>query len=289
MSKSSNTFNDPLIKMEVSKSNFTDWEKKFKYTNSVPNHFLSYMGISVDKKEKVDVKKKLYLERVKMFVNNNSGHLLNKLMSVNKSRTLLEEDKEEYNELMRVYNKSIKEYYDAHNKKIVIRLVLKTNKDKLMAYVQYYYYKIRTQDTYTPKSIVSEVDDFILKNQIYGLYADNLMIGFLIIKKSRAFIIDDNSKSNTDTFYIQEVYIDKSMRGKKLGKILLDYALLICPIGKKYISLMTYEGNPMANIAKSYNFVLQKKPSPCPVNKLLFIRKMREDDFVRNTNRISDK
>jgi ribosomal protein S18 acetylase RimI-like enzyme len=289
MSKSSNTFNDPLIKMEVSKSNFKDWEKKIKYSHSVPNHFLSYMDISVDKKENIEVKKKLYLERVKMFVNNNSGHLLNKLMSVNKSRSLLEEDKEEYNELMRVYNKSIKEYYDAHNKKIVIRLVLKTNKDKLMAYVQYYYYKIRTQDTYTPKSIVSEVDDFILKNQIYGLYADNLMIGFLIIKKNRAFIIDDNSKSNTDTFYIQEVYIDKSMRGKKLGKILLDYALLICPISKKYISLMTYEGNPMANIAKSYNFVLQKKPSPCPVNKLLFIRKMREEDFVRNTNRISDK
>ena len=289
MSKSSNTFNDPLIKMEVSKSNFKDWEKKIKYTYSVPNHFLSYMDISVDIKENIEVKKKLYLERVKMFVNNNSGHLLNKLMSVNKSRSLLEEDKEEYNELMRVYNKSIKEYYDAHNKKIVIRLVLKTNKDKLMAYVQYYYYKIRTQDTYTPKSIVNEVDDFILKNQIYGLYADNLMIGFLIIKKNRAFIIDDNSKSKTDTFYIQEVYIDKSMRGKKLGKILLDYALLICPIGKKYISLMTYEGNPMANIAKSYNFVLQKKPSPCPVNKLLFIRKMREDDFLRNTNRISDK
>jgi ribosomal protein S18 acetylase RimI-like enzyme len=246
------------------------------------------MDISVDKKETIDVKKKLYLERVKMFVNNNSGHLLNKLMSVNKSRSLLEEDKEEYNDLMRLYNKSIKEYHDAHNKKIVIRLVLKANKDRLMAYVQYYYYKINTQDTYTPKGIVNEVDDFILKNQMYGLYADNLMIGFLIIKKNRAFIIDDNSKSNTDTFYIQEVYIDKSMRGKKLGKILLDYALLICPIGKKYISLMTYEGNPMANIAKSYKFVLQKKPSPCPVNKLLFIRKMKDDDFVRNTNRISN-
>jgi ribosomal protein S18 acetylase RimI-like enzyme len=288
MSKSSNSFNDPLIKMEVSKSNFKDWEKKFKYTSFLPNHLLSYMDISVDKKENIDVKKKLYLERVKIFVDNNSGHLLNKLMSVNKSRSLLEEDKEEYNDLMRLYNKSIKEYYDAHNKKIVIRLVLKANKDRLMAYVQYYYYKIKTQDTYTPKSIVNEVDDFILKNQMYGLYADNLMIGFLIIKKNRAFIIDDNSKSNTDTFYIQEVYIDKSMRGKKLGKILLDYALLICPISKKYISLMTYEGNPMANIAKSYNFVLQKKPSPCPVNKLLFIRKMKDDDFVRNTNRISN-
>jgi len=288
MSKSSNSFNDPLIKMEVSKSNFKDWEKKFKFASSVPVHFLSYMDISVDKKETIDVKKKLYFERVKMFVDNNSGHLLNKLISVNKSQSLLEEDKEEYNELMRLYNKSIKEYYDAHNKKIVIRLVLRTNKDRLMAYLQYYYYKIRTQDTYTPKSIVNEVDDFILKNQMYGLYADNLMIGFLIIKKNRAFIIDDNSKSNTDTFYIQEVYIDKSMRGKKLGKILLGYALLICPISKKYMSLMTYEGNPMVNIAKSYDFVLQKKPSPCPVNKLMFVRKMKDDDFVRNTNRISD-
>lgn len=288
MSKSSNSFNDPLIKMEVSKSNFKDWEKKFKFASSVPVHFLSYMDISVDKKETIDVKKKLYFERVKMFVDNNSGHLLNKLISVNKSQSLLEEDKEEYNELMRLYNKSIKEYYDVHNKKIVIRLVLRTNKDRLMAYLQYYYYKIRTQDTYTPKSIVNEVDDFILKNQMYGLYADNLMIGFLIIKKNRAFIIDDNSKSNTDTFYIQEVYIDKSMRGKKLGKILLGYALLICPISKKYMSLMTYEGNPMVNIAKSYDFVLQKKPSPCPVNKLMFVRKMKDDDFLRNTNRISD-
>lgn len=288
MSKSSNSFNDPLIKMEVSKSNFKDWEKKFKFASSVPVHFLSYMDISVDKKETIDVKKKLYFERVKMFVDNNSGHLLNKLISVNKSQSLLEEDKEEYNELMRLYNKSIKEYHDAHNKKIVVRLVLRANKDRLMAYLQYYYYKIRTQDTYTPKSIVNEVDDFILKNQMYGLYADNLMIGFLIIKKNRAFIIDDNSKSNTDTFYIQEVYIDKSMRGKKLGKILLGYALLICPISKKYMSLMTYEGNPMVNIAKSYDFVLQNKPSPCPVNKLMFVRKMKDDDFVRNTNRISD-
>ena len=288
MSKSSNSFNDPLIKMEVSKSNFKDWEKKVNDRRTFPNHFLSYIDISVDKKEAIDVKKKLYLERVKMFVDNNSGHLLNKLISVNQSRMLDEEDKEEYNELMRRYNKSIKEYQDAHNKKIVIRLVLRTNKDRLMAYAQYYYYKIRTQDTYTPKSIVNEVDDFILKHQMYGLYADNLMVGFLIIKKNRAFIIDDNSKSNTDTFYIQEVYIDKSMRGKKLGKILLDYAILICPISKKYISLMTYEGNPMVNIAKSYNFVLQKKPSPCPVNKLMFVRKMKDDDFLINTNRISD-
>lgn len=49
------------------------------------------------------------------------------------------------------------------------------------------------------------------------------------------------------------------MRGRKLGKILLDYAILLCPNNKKYISLMTYEGNIMAKIALSANFKLQKK------------------------------
>ena len=90
-----------------------------------------------------------------------------------------------------------------------------------------------------------------------------------------------------DTFYIQEVYIDKSMRGRKLGKILLDYALLICPINKKYVSLMTYEGNIMANIAVSYGFELQNEESECPVNKLFFIRKMTDNDFIKNSNRIT--
>jgi ribosomal protein S18 acetylase RimI-like enzyme len=156
-----------------------------------------------------------------------------------------------------------------------------------MAYLQYYNYKKLTKDTYTPKGLVREIDDFILKNRLYGLYSDDLMVGFLIIKKSRYFKIDRVS-DKVDTFYIQEVYIDKSMRGRKLGKILLDYALLICPINKKHISLMTYEGNIMANIAKSYGFELQDEVSECPVNKLFFVRRMTDKDFLKNTNRITE-
>ena len=287
MSKSkSNKFYDPLTNMYVSKSNIEAWNKKLKYTHSAPNHFLENIDIVFDKKEKIDVKKQLYYEKIKMFINNNSEHLLNNLITVNKSRALIKERRDEYNEIMRLYNKSMKEYQDNRGKNIVIRLVLNKNKDKFMAYLQYYNYKKLTKDTYTPDSLIREIDDLILKNRLYGLYSDDLMVGFLIVRKSRYFKID-NMSDKVDTFYIQEVYIDKSMRGRKLGKILLDYALLICPINKKYVSLMTYEGNIMANIAVSYGFELQNEESECPVNKLFFIRKMTDNDFIKNSNRIT--
>jgi ribosomal protein S18 acetylase RimI-like enzyme len=287
MSKSDNKFYDPLTNMYVSKSNLETWSKKLKYVHSAPNHFLENIDITFDKKEKIDVKKQLYYDKIKLFINNNSERLLNNLISVNKSKALIKERKEEYNEIMRLYNKSIKEYLDIHGKKIVIRLVLNKSKDKFMSYLQYYNYKKLTKDAYTPESLVSEIDDLILKNRLFGLYSDDLMVGFLIVRKSRYFKIDKVS-DKVDTFYIQEVYIDKSMRGRKLGKILLDYAILICPINKKYMSLMTYEGNIMVKIAKSYNFELQEGESECPVNKLFFIRKMESEDFIKNSYRISN-
>ena len=155
-----------------------------------------------------------------------------------------------------------------------------------MAYLQYYNYKKKTKDAYDINSIISEVQDYILKHQLYGLFVGDLMMGFLIIKKSRQFNIDGEDDM-VDTFYIQEVFTDINMRGKRLGKILIDYAILLCPVNKKYISLMTYEGNSMVNIAVANGFVLQKKASVCPVNKLLFIRKMDESDFIRRSNRLT--
>ena len=70
MSKSnSNKFYDPLTNMFVSKSNIEAWNKKLKYTHSAPNHFLENIDIVFDKKEKIDVKKQLYYEKIKMFIN----------------------------------------------------------------------------------------------------------------------------------------------------------------------------------------------------------------------------
>uniref|UniRef100_A0A6C0LHN7 N-acetyltransferase domain-containing protein n=1 Tax=viral metagenome TaxID=1070528 RepID=A0A6C0LHN7_9ZZZZ len=279
----SNTYKDPLTKMEVDEGNIEKWKNKLKFVSAIPNHILSNMDVKTNNGS-IQVKRDLYFDRVKTFIGNKSGHLLNKLITVNKSHRILEERKSEYNDIMRKYNKSIKEYKDKDGKTVVVRLVLNKNKDKMMAYLQYYNYKKHTKDEYD--NIISEVQDYILKHQIYGLYVGDLMMGFLVIKKSRVFNIDDTDDM-VDTFYIQEVFIDTNMRGKKLGKILIEYALLLCPVNKKYMSLMTYEGNIMAKIATDNGFVLQKKPSVCPVNKLLLIRAMNEDDFNKNTNRIT--
>jgi hypothetical protein len=284
----SNTYNDPLTKMEVDESNIEKWKNKLKYVSAIPNHLLLNMDIKPNNGS-IQVKRDLYYDRVKTFVGNKSGHLLNRLITINRSSRILEERKTEYNDILRKYNKSIKEYKDKDGKTVVVRLVLNKNKDKMMAYLQYYNYKKKTRDVYDKKSIITEVQDYILKQQLYGLYVGDLMMGFLVIKKSRAFNIDgtDSVGDTVDTFYIQEVFTDINMRGRKLGKILIDYAILLCPTNKKYISLMTYEGNLMAKIAINNGFVLQKKPSVCPVNCLLFIRTMADGDFSRNTNRIT--
>lgn len=291
MSINKETYREPLTDMVIDSSNLDKWKKKLNYVTRVNDNLLLNLDIKSFPKD-VTRRKELYFEKIKLFIDNKSVNLLNNLISINRSNTDLIERREEYNDIMRKYNKSIKEYYDSHNKKIIIRQVLNVNKDRMMAILQYHNYKKGTQDTYTPKSIVSDVDDFILKNQLYGLYLDDLMMGFLIIKKTRNFNIDSNSSNSgnnkQNTFYIQEVYIDKSMRGRKLGKILLNYAVLLCPKNKKYISLMTYEGNIMANIAASIKFKLQKKESGCPVNKMLFVRKMKIDDFEKNTVRITE-
>lgn len=281
----SNTYKDPLTKMEVDEGNIEKWKNKLKFVSAIPNHILINMDIKTNNGS-IQVKRDLYFDRVKTFIGNKSGHLLNKLITINKSRRILEERKAEYNDIMRKYNKSIKEYKDKDGKTVVVRMVLNKNKDKMMAYLQYYNYKKHTKDEYDKKSIIAEVQDYILKHQIYGLYVGDLMMGFLVIKKSRAFNID-GTDDMVDTFYIQEVFIDTNMRGKKLGKILIEYALLLCPVNKKYMSLMTYEGNIMAKIAANNGFVLQKKPSVCPVNRLLLIRTMNEEDFNKNTNRIT--
>ncbi len=281
-----NRYNDALTKMVVDETNLEKWKKKLSIVNNIPSGFLLNMDINPNTAGNADNKRKLYFERVKTFIENKSGHLLNKLISVNKSHRMLQEKKAEYNDIMRRYNKSIKEYNDKYDTKVIVRLVLNNKKEKLMAYLQYFNYKKQTMDTYDPKIIIDEVQDYILKHQMFGLFVGDLMMGFLIIKKSRKFDID-YEEEKVETFYIQEVFIDKNMRGRKLGKILIDYALLLCPVNKQYVSLMTYEGNKMVNIATSMGFVLQKKASVCPVNKLLFIRKMTESDFIKTTNRMT--
>ena len=133
-----------------------------------------------------------------------------------------------------------------------------------------------------------EVVSLLKKDSLDMTPEDRKLIHDAVTKEnSKHIVITHGTDTMVDTFYIQEVFIDTNMRGRKLGKILIEYALLLCPVNKKYMSLMTYEGNIMAKIATDKGFVLQKKPSVCPVNRLLLIRTMNEEDFNKNTNRIT--
>lgn len=280
-----NIYTDPLTKMDIDETNLEKWKNKLKYVSAIPNHILLNMDIRKHNGS-IQNKKELYFDRVKTFISNKSGSLLNKLITINRSQRILDERKAEYNDIMRKYNKSIKEYKDKNGKNVIVRLVLNKNKDKMMAYLQYYNYKKKTKDIYDKDSIISDVQDYILKHQLYGLYVNDLMMGFLIIKKSRAFNIDEEV-DKVDTFYIQEVYTDINTRRRNFGKILINYAMLLCPVNKKYISLMTYKGNTIVKIATDTGFVLQKTASVCPVNRLLFIRNMNESDFIKKSNRLT--
>lgn len=276
---------EPLTNMEIDEKNIDKWRAKLKYVTIVPNTILRNVNIE-ELPTDINKRKELYYNRVSFFINRKAPHLLKNLVTINKRNREVDERKKEYIDIMRRYDKSIKYFEDKLGTKVLVRMVLNTKSDKIKAYLQYYKYKKTTKDSCDKDKIINIVDDFILKNLMFGLYVDDIMTGFLIIKKTRCFKID-NIDEKVPTFYIQEVFIDSQWRRRKLACILLEYAILCCPINKKYISLMTFEGNNMVNIAISKGFVLQQTNSDCNVNKLLFIRKIEESDLVKNSLRIS--
>jgi len=123
--------------------------------------------------------------------------------------------------------------------------------------------------------------DFILKNIMYGIFTDDKLVGFIIIKYSRKFNIDFHTEK-VDTFYIQELLIDPEYRGKKLSKYLMEYCIYRCPKSQKFISLMTTPDNiPLQKVAKSLGFVAQQTSSGDSKHSLLMIKNM---DKVENTS-----
>ena len=202
------SYKDPLTNMDVNSNNLDLWKKRLMlYPMGIPDNILLNIDINkipTERNKKIDS----YFERIKLFINNKSINLLKNLISINKSNRILADRRNEYNDIMRKYNKSIMEYYDANNEKLIIRLVTSKNNDKFMAYLQYYNYKKITKDKFTPESLISDVNDYILKHQMYGLYSEttNLMLGFLIIKENRMFYIDKNSSSSNKSKKIHFIF-----------------------------------------------------------------------------------
>ena len=117
-------------------------------------------------------------------------------------------------------------------------------------------------------------EDFILKNIMFGIFIDDVLVGFVIIQYSRLFKIDNNEEK-IPTFYIQELLIHPDYRGKKLSKYLLQYCIYRCPKSMKYISLMTMPDNiALQKVAESVGFIKQKSISGDKKHSLLMIKNM---------------
>mgnify|MGYP006083864963 FL=1 len=135
--------------------------------------------------------------------------------------------------------------------------------------------------------VKDDTEDFILKNIMFGIFNEDTLVGFVIIKYSRLFKID-YTEEKTHTFYIQELLIHPDYRGKKLSKYLLQYCIYRCPKSMKYISLMTMPDNiALQKIAESVGFIKQNTISGDKKHSLLMIKNM---DKVESTLlRLSEK
>lgn len=119
------------------------------------------------------------------------------------------------------------------------------------------------------------VQDFILKNVIYGIFInDNTLAGFVIVRPSKYFNIDV-CQEKVPTFYLQELIIHPKYRGNKFSKYLLEYCIIRCPQDKMYMSLMTTPENyALQFIAESVGFVKQQLSSGDSNNPILMIKKI---------------
>jgi GNAT superfamily N-acetyltransferase len=130
------------------------------------------------------------------------------------------------------------------------------------------------EEKYTNEQIEGFIDDFIIKWTIFGLFENNVLAGIIILDYGREFKIDESPNEKVKTFYIQELIVDDTYRGKGYGNLLINYSILRCPKDIKYISYMTMPSNTnMIKIARKFNFKLQELPSGDKKHSLLYIRK----------------
>jgi hypothetical protein len=252
-------FNCPFTYMEICETlNIKLWERKINF-EIISKKRLNYFNIS-DKKE--------YILLIKSNINNSDKlKEIYKLYKKNQiiSSKILEASEKQKQELL--YINSISKI----NETTIIRLLLlEDNNNALDLYKEF---KQDKED----KDLNDYISDYILKNQIYGIFINNILIGCVIIN-TKSFIIDnDNDNDNDDkkqTYYIQEIFITNDYKNMKYGEKLFSYIITKCPSNLKYISFMTKSDNKaMYKIAEKNNFILQQKISGDINNPSLFIFK----------------
>lgn len=258
-------FYDYIINYEVDKNNIDKWENQIKKT--IKYNFIKIYKIKLNRYGFENFEN--YINFIKDNITNNNKQNLNNLNRIYKENKLKEDKEEELAEKKRLgllLFKSIK----YHNPNVKIRLLLK--KDVNNIYPLYYDFKVNyMNEQITEKDSNDIIDDHILKNQIYGIFENNKLTGIMTCK-TKKFIID-NFQEKVNTFYIEEMIVNKNYNGKNYGKLLINYAILICPIDIEYISFMTSNDNiAMHKIGKRFDFIKQELDSGDPLNPALFIR-----------------
>jgi hypothetical protein len=245
-------FNCPFTYMEICETlNIKLWERKINF-ETINQKRLNYFNIS-DKKD--------YILLIKTNINNPDK--LNEIYKLYKNNQIIASEELEASEKQKqelLYINSISKI----NTNITIRLLLSSDSDNALKL-----YKEYKQDD----NLNDYISDYILKNQIYGIFINNNLIGCAIIN-TKLFIIDDNDNKKL-TYYIQEIFITNDFKNMKYGEKLFNYILNKCPSNLKYISFMTNVDNKaMYKIAEKNNFILQKKSSGDINNTSLFIFKI---------------
>jgi GNAT superfamily N-acetyltransferase len=234
--------------------NIEKWEKEISHIslNNLQKKILRRYEVN-NKDEYIDLIKKNINDKIKI-------NEINKLYKINRYNERLKELIEEHTKALDIIKNSYK-YKDKH-----IKIRLLTNTYKLNAVDLYRKFKIIMDEQFDDDNDYEYyIDDFILKNQLYGLFEKNILAGIMIL---------DIKKFNIyKTFYIQELIIDENFRNKGYGNLLINYAILRCPYDIDYISYLTMPSNTqMINIGKKFDFILQQYPSGDKKHSLLFIR-----------------
>lgn len=184
--------------------------------------------------------------------------------NTNKKIDLENERIKEQERITKLLKESVKRKDDT------IKLKMITEREQTVAANLYMKFKTIMEEDVSEAS--EYVEDFILKNIIFGIFEKKVLVGIIIINPEKYFNIDDTSEK-VKTFYIQELIIDEKYKNKGYGKLLINYCILRCPHDIQYISFMTMPTNSaMIKIAKNFNFIQQTKPSGDKKHSLLFIR-----------------
>jgi len=156
------------------------------------------------------------------------------------------ERKKEEKELNELLMNSKKIYKNDSN--IYIKIISELERDNAIKLFKKF--KLSLEESI--EDIENNIDDYILKNIIFGLFKNFELIGIAIIKHNRNFMINEK----ISTYYIESLMIDENYRNNGYGDLLLKYIILKCPSYYEYISLIISSNNIlMINLAKKNKFI----------------------------------